>query len=120
MMSEQKLRNCPFCGGTNLYITDSYQGSPFFYNVICKGCGIRWISLDKRFLNTRPIEDELQKHIAELEEQVWNLNLENERLEEAYWTDEFDTNSTKTQLMSVKEIAIKRCPNCPLVEEREE
>ena len=32
----------------------------------------------------------------------------------------FDTAGTKTQLMSVKEIAIKRCPNCPLVEESEE
>ena len=32
----------------------------------------------------------------------------------------FDINSTKTQLMSVNEIALKRCPNCPLVEEREE
>ena len=29
-----------------------------------------------------------ESHIAELEEQVWNLNLENERLEEAYWIDE--------------------------------
>lgn len=30
----------------------------------------------------------LKERIAELEEQVWNLNLENERLEEAYWIDE--------------------------------
>lgn len=29
-----------------------------------------------------------EEEIAELEEQVWNLNLENERLEEAYWIDE--------------------------------
>lgn len=32
--------------------------------------------------------DKLNARIAELEEQVWNLNLENERLEEAYWIDE--------------------------------
>jgi len=30
----------------------------------------------------------LESYIAELEEQVWNLNLENERMEEAYWIDE--------------------------------
>jgi len=31
---------------------------------------------------------ELREYIAELEEQAWNLNLENERMEEAYWIDE--------------------------------
>ena len=31
---------------------------------------------------------DLKKRIAELEEQAWNLNLENERMEEAYWIDE--------------------------------
>ena len=35
-----------------------------------------------------PIDVALRKRIAKLEEQVWNLNLENERLEEAYWIDE--------------------------------
>ena len=30
----------------------------------------------------------LTARIAELEEQAWNLNLENERMEEAYWIDE--------------------------------
>ena len=31
---------------------------------------------------------ELREYVDELEEQVWNLNLENERMEEAYWIDE--------------------------------
>ena len=31
---------------------------------------------------------ELREYVDELEEQVWNLNLENERMEEAYCIDE--------------------------------
>lgn len=101
-MSE--LRPCPFCGGTNLYITDSYQNNPFFYNVICKGCGIRWISLDKRFLNTRPIEDGLiaevnrlnnvidrtivvwENRVAEKENEICHLNFLIDELLKAGWT----------------------------------
>ena len=52
----------------------------------------RDISIDIMFTPEKNAEDDSLKalvdYIAELEEQVWNLNLENERLEEAYWIDE--------------------------------
>ena len=77
-MSE-KLRPCPFCGGTKIC---AEKGINLNY---CDNCSAE---SNVEHWNTRPIEDELRKRIAELEEQVWNLNLENERMEEAYWIDE--------------------------------
>lgn len=79
-MSE--LIPCPFCGGKNVLSTELQDGLPFI--AYCQ-CGAE---NEAENWNTRPIEDALRKRIAELEEQVWNLNLENERLEEAYWIDE--------------------------------
>ena len=77
-MSE-KLRPCPFCGGTKICTEKSINLN------YCDNCSAE---SNVEHWNTRPIEDELRKRIAELEEQVWNLNLENERMEEAYWIDE--------------------------------
>lgn len=63
------------------------------WQFFCIRCGEK-LSMDKFSDHASDLEKrmaELGKAtacIAELEEQVWNLNLENERLEEAYWIDE--------------------------------
>mgnify|MGYP000984428424 CR=1 FL=1 len=61
------------------YLLNEYGRLQFDYAAYCKPDG-------------EPLRNEarnnLETYIAELEEQVWNLNLENERLEEAYWIDE--------------------------------
>ncbi len=94
-MSEE-LRPCPFCGGQALTKTffdyDDLEYMPLDIiepEVTCENerCINGWW-LSPNDWNTRPIEDNLRKRIAELEEQVWSLNLENERMEEAYWIDE--------------------------------
>jgi DNA repair exonuclease SbcCD ATPase subunit len=80
-MSEE-LRPCPFCEINDWQYHAHFSGATIRQ---CGGCGT---IIDESIINTRPIEDELRKRIAELEEQVWSLNLENERLEEAYCIDE--------------------------------
>ena len=74
-MTENELKPCPFCGGTNWRATNDE-----FTCVTCNDCGTI-ITFDFRFieetnLNTRPIEDALQERIVELE-------AENEALREA-------------------------------------
>jgi len=83
-MGELKL--CPFCGMN--YAENAWDecGSEYW---VCEFCGAAsGTARDEYGWQTRPIEDALNKRIAELEEQAWNLNLENERMEEAYWIDE--------------------------------
>ena len=68
-MSE--LKPCPFCGNTNLHHTET----SIFHAVWCKDCGAM-VDIDDgdaiKLWNTRPLEDALQKRIAELEEaQRW-------------------------------------------------
>jgi len=77
-MSEE-LRPCPFCGGTKIC---TEKGINLNY---CDNCSAE---SNVEHWNTRPIEDELRSRIAELEEQVWDLNLANEKLESAYFADE--------------------------------
>ena len=88
-MSEE-LKPCPFCGGmpkvndwTLKGITDKRC---FCDNEKCPVYLSKTIAIDD--WNARPIEDDLRKRIAELEEQVWDLNLANEKLESAYFADE--------------------------------
>ena len=77
-MSEE-LRPCPFCGGTKIC---TEKGINLNY---CDNCSAE---SNIEHWNNRPIEDALNKRIAELEEQVWDLNLANEKLESAYFADE--------------------------------
>ena len=59
-MSE-KLKPCPFCGGKNVLSTELQDGLPFI--AYCQ-CGAE---NEAENWNTRPIEDDLRKRIAELE-----------------------------------------------------
>ena len=58
-MSE--LKPCPFCGGKNVLSTELQDGLPFI--AYCQ-CGAE---NEAENWNTRPIEDDLRKRIAELE-----------------------------------------------------
>lgn len=63
-MSEEELRPCPFCGGKNVLSTELQDGLPFI--AYCQ-CGAE---NEAENWNTRPIEDELRKRIAELSQAV--------------------------------------------------
>lgn len=110
------ITNCPRCGAMNATTTCNKCGwSQFNKSTVstgarvveweeemseraemeCKRCGDNEDRIDGFCSNEckdkYSLEEALSKmsiRIAELEEQVWNLNLENERLEEAYWIDE--------------------------------
>ncbi len=75
-MSEEELKPCPFCGSTNLYHTET----SIFHAVWCKDCGAM-VDIDDgdaiKLWNTRPLEDALQKRIAELEAELNFLRLSN-------------------------------------------
>ena len=81
-MSEE-LRPCPFCGSLNIREPENENGW------LCVKCG------SERFgdWNTRPIEDDLRKRIAELEEkQRWRVvaNGELPKKNDYYWArDDF-------------------------------
>ena len=79
-MSE--LKPCPFCGKMPEV---EPNGDCYCDYYICPMAPDSYMPKD---WNTRPIEDELRSRIAELEEQVWDLNLANEKLESAYFADE--------------------------------
>ena len=66
------------------------------------------------------VVDELPASVSACEAVRHNLTLPGVNSSLCRIFCKFDINSTKTQLMRVNEIALKRCPNCPLVEEREE
>jgi len=74
-MSEEELKPCPFCGNTNLHHTET----SIFHAVWCKDCGAM-VDIDDgdaiKLWNTRPLEDALQKRIAELEEQLLKVSKE--------------------------------------------
>ena len=55
------LKPCPFCGGKNVLSTELQDGLPFI--AYCQ-CGAE---NEAENWNTRPIEDDLRKRIAELE-----------------------------------------------------
>ena len=55
------LKPCPFCGGKNVLSTELQDGLPFI--AYCQ-CGAE---NEAEYWNTRPIEDDLRKRIAELE-----------------------------------------------------
>lgn len=74
-MSE-KLKRCPFCGSTDIRecfgIRESFR---IFPELFCGECAATIYEYDThedliKLWNTRPIEDELNKRIAELEEQL--------------------------------------------------
>jgi hypothetical protein len=63
-----ELKRCPFCGSSALVI---YKSNNEY--VSCETCHARkWLSE----WNTRPIEDELNSRIKELEEQLCTCSLE--------------------------------------------
>ena len=86
-MSELKL--CSYCKSVpqaNTWTLHGISETRYFCpNPECPH-SVRTVTLEE--WDTRPIEDELNKRIAELEEQVWDLNLANEKLESAYFADE--------------------------------
>lgn len=75
-MSENELKPCPFCG-SEAGIPTNLDGTPVDYEITdcsCKNddCLIAGYWTPIKIWQTRPIEDELQKRIAELEEkQRW-------------------------------------------------
>jgi len=71
-MSE--LKPCPFCGSDNVKSEEPLDV------IYCLDCGAE-MATDLGDWNTRPIEDELHARIAELE-------VENERLQDAWFVDE--------------------------------
>ena len=81
------LKPCPFCGGKNVLSTELQDGLPFI--AYCQ-CGAE---NEAENWNTRPIEDELQKRIAELEAEIDQLTarLRQER------QDDKSPNDTQTQ-----------------------
>lgn len=73
-----ELRECPFCAGTDLLATDSFQGNPMQYHVYCKSCGTNWVCINKNW-NHRPIEDGLQAEIEKLKAvlmDIWHITKE--------------------------------------------
>ena len=68
----EKLKQCPFCGGTKICTEKSINLN------YCDNCSAE---SNVEHWNTRPIEDELRKRIAELE-------AENDRLQDAWFRDE--------------------------------
>lgn len=69
-MSE--LKPCPFCGKEDLYFELVEEGDT---NIVCGWCGYKsqifqTIGDATRWWQARPIEDELQKRIAELEAEI--------------------------------------------------
>jgi hypothetical protein len=67
-----KLKPCPFCGKTEVFLGEPLN--PDEYGVMCNSCGaVSGLDEDGNFAeqlyNTRPIEDALNKRIAELEAQ---------------------------------------------------
>jgi hypothetical protein len=70
-----ELKRCPFCGGIKFeYDNDTGPGDDGFWEWwYCSKCGMKFT--DKSLWNTRPIEDELNARIKELEH-VMGLDLE--------------------------------------------
>ena len=76
-MSDE-LKACPFCGGNNLSAYLSNQGSSIVYCINCYEDN-NGLSRDIVGWNTRPLEDELQARITELEdvlEEIKDLAME--------------------------------------------
>ena len=67
-----ELRECPFCAGTDLLATDSFQGNPMQNHVYCKSCGTNWVCINKNW-NHRPIEDGLRAEIEALQKELAEL-----------------------------------------------
>ena len=64
-----KMKPCPFCGKEDLYFEQDEEGET---NIVCGWCEYKTrifqtIGDAARWWNTRPIEDALNKRIAELE-----------------------------------------------------
>ena len=66
------------------------------------------------------VVDKLPESISECKAVRLNLTLPGVNSKLCRIFCKFDINDTKTQLVSLKEITTKRCPNCPLVEEAKE
>ena len=63
------MKPCPFCGKEDLYFEQDEEGET---NIVCDWCEYKTrifqtIGDAARWWNTRPIEDDLRKRIAELE-----------------------------------------------------
>lgn len=67
-----KLKACPYCGGNNLATYIVTDGSCVVYCINCYENN-DGLSHDIDEWNTRPIEDELQARITELEEALKSL-----------------------------------------------
>ena len=69
------MEPCPFCGKEDLYFEQDEEGET---NIVCDWCEYKTrifqtIGDAARWWNTRPIEDDLRKRIAELEAVVDKL-----------------------------------------------
>ena len=81
-MSENELRPCPFCpDGGDLQLVTFTGGADDVIN--CHVCGT---ILKHKIWQTRPIEDELQKRITELESDNAMLKQPSQPIE--FWSDE--------------------------------
>jgi len=65
----EELRPCPFCGAMPEKLRTGYMCSTL-------GCALQENTVSEKEWNTRPIEDELQSRIAELEKDLSNKEIE--------------------------------------------
>lgn len=70
-MDEERLKPCPFCGGTDLFTISGVRGTPEFYSVSCSGCHGSWWQDSGNFdgWNNRSTETALQKELDDLKRQ---------------------------------------------------
>ena len=75
-MSE--LKPCPFCG-TQLDPQEKravWDSEQFYEHPKVEGCHLSGLMFPEKFWNTRPIEDELQARIDELEDTIDRIRRE--------------------------------------------
>lgn len=78
-----ELRACPFCGKKRHLRFEPFEGSTDTGIVVCI-CGASYTTISQGIddWNTRPIEDGLNKQIAELEGKVRTLEADNAKLKQ--------------------------------------
>ena len=89
------MKPCPFCGKEDLYFEQDEEGET---NIVCDWCEYKTrifqtIGDAARWWNTRPIEDDLRKRIAELEAESERFTVHSD----IEWQDDKSPNDTQTQ-----------------------